>query len=434
MRKVAALLGLALLSAGALHAKDISGTWQGASGTHRYVLKIGKAPQTGYRGDFYNLGLEAAGNARNGNPISTITLEGSTVTFTLDRSAGTFEGRLAEDGKSIAGTWQTRAPKEPLTLERATAKSAWVIDPSPHKTLFVTVDKGVTLEVLDWGGSGPPLIFLPGLGNTAHVFDDFAPKFTPTHHVYGITRRGIGLSSAPPPTDENYDADRLGDDVLAVIAALHIDHPVVAGHSIAGEQLSSIGTRHPEKVAGLIYLDANGAAAFYDNRDGSLGVDVTTVRRDLRQLPKEGESPSRSLALIQEIEATIPNLTKSLDDYAGILKGLPEYPRLQQTQQLLIGDAILANERKYADIRGPVLAIIAEPHACQPNCDNPGVEALVASDAKQNAAFEAGTPQAKVVRLPYADHYVFRSNEADVLREMNAFMDGLAKASAKTAD
>ena len=296
------------------------------------------------------------------------------------------------------------------------------------------MDNGVTLEVLDWGGSGPPLIFLPGLGNTAHVFDDFAPKFTATHHVYGITRRGIGLSSAPPPTDENYDADRLGEDVLAVIAALHLGYPVVAGHSIAGEQLSSIGTRHPEKVAGLIYLDANGAFAFYDRNGGSLGVDVATIRRDLGRLPKEGGSPSRSLALIQEIEATTPNLIKSLDDYAGILKGLPEFPPLRQTEQLLVGDAILANERKYTDIRGPVLAIIAEPHACQPNCDDPGVKTMAASDVRQNAAFEAGTPSAKVVRLPYADHYVFRSNEADVLREMNAFMDGLEKTSPKNAN
>jgi len=33
----------------------------------------------------------------------------------------------------------------------------------------------------------------------------------------------------------------------------------------------------------------------------------------------------------------------------------------------------------------------------------------------------------KVVRIPNADHYVFVSNEADVLREINAFIAGLAK-------
>ena len=61
---------------------------------------------------------------------------------------------------------------------------------------------GVWLEALDWGGSGAPLVFLAGLGNTAHVFDDFAPQFTDSFHVIGITRRGFGASSGAPPARE----------------------------------------------------------------------------------------------------------------------------------------------------------------------------------------------------------------------------------------
>jgi pimeloyl-ACP methyl ester carboxylesterase len=121
---------------------------------------------------------------------------------------------------------------------------------------FVAVDHDVRLEVLDWGGTGRPLIFLAGLGNDAHVFDKFAPKFTANYHVYGITRRGFGASSKPAPANGNYSADRLGDDVLAVMEVLKLDQPVLAGHSLAGEELSSIGSRHPERVAGLIYLEA----------------------------------------------------------------------------------------------------------------------------------------------------------------------------------
>ncbi len=81
--------------------------------------------------------------------------------------------------------------------------AAWK-DPSPHTTQFVTVDKNVRLEVLDWGGSGRPLVLLAGGGDTAHVFDDFAPKLTPNFHVYGVTRRGFGnpvfLPKATEPT------------------------------------------------------------------------------------------------------------------------------------------------------------------------------------------------------------------------------------------
>ena len=135
--------------------------------------------------------------------------------------------------------------------------------------------------MLDWGGNGRALVFLAGFGHTAHDFDSLAPKFTANHHVYGITRRGYGKSSKPLPTEENYAADRLGDDVLAVIAALKLDRPVVAGHSFAGEELSSIGSRHPEKVTGLIYLEAAGGYAFYDRAHGNMIVDFNDLRRRL---------------------------------------------------------------------------------------------------------------------------------------------------------
>lgn len=49
-------------------------------------------------------------------------------------------------------------------------------DPSPHTVQMVTADKNLRLEVLDWGGSGKPLVLLAGGGDSAHVFDDFAPK------------------------------------------------------------------------------------------------------------------------------------------------------------------------------------------------------------------------------------------------------------------
>ena len=133
---------------------------------------------------------------------------------------------------------------------------------------FVTVDDGVRLEVLDWGGSGRALVLLPGGGNTAHVYDDFAPKLASQYHVYGITRRGFGASSAQAPDAKNYSSDRLGDDVLAVLDALKIGHPVLVGHSAGGEELSSVGTRHPERVAGLVYLDAAYQYAYYDRSQG----------------------------------------------------------------------------------------------------------------------------------------------------------------------
>ena len=64
---------------------------------------------------------------------------------------------------------------------------------------IVDIGDGVKVEVLDWAGLGRPVLLLPGSGNTAPVFEDFAPRPIACCrvHVYGITRRGYGLSSKP---------------------------------------------------------------------------------------------------------------------------------------------------------------------------------------------------------------------------------------------
>jgi pimeloyl-ACP methyl ester carboxylesterase len=68
----------------------------------------------------------------------------------------------------------------------------------------------------------------------------------------------------------------------------------------------------------------------------------------------------------------------------------------------------MAGQQKYTDIRCPVLAIFSK----------------FGSDEVADG-FEKGVASARVVRLPEADHYMFRSNEADVLREVNAFLSNL---------
>jgi pimeloyl-ACP methyl ester carboxylesterase len=185
-------------------------------------------------------------------------------------------------------------------------------DTSPHTVTFIAVDTDVKLEVLDWGGSGRPLVLLAGLGATAHVFDELAQKLSSRYRVYGITRRGFGASSIPA---SGYTADRLGDDVLAVVDSLKLERPVIAGHSIAGQELSSIGSRHPQRVAGLIYLDAGYSYAYYDRSRGDLLIDIYEVEKRLAQFhPGNGpDDPNVYLTLIRELLGTnLPALEKVL--------------------------------------------------------------------------------------------------------------------------
>ncbi|MFN7923594.1 MAG: alpha/beta fold hydrolase [Bryobacteraceae bacterium] len=121
------------------------------------------------------------------------------------------------------------------------------------KTHYIEVEPDVRLEVLDWGGSGRAVVLLAGNGETAHVYEHLAPKLARRYRVFGITRRGFGNSSKPT---SGYTAEGLANDVLNVLDTLRLERPVLVGHSIAGEELSSIGARRSDRIAALIYLDA----------------------------------------------------------------------------------------------------------------------------------------------------------------------------------
>ncbi len=278
-------------------------------------------------------------------------------------------------------------------------------DSSPHSVQFVTVDKDVKLEVLDWGGSGQPLILLAGAGSTAHVFDTFAPKLVPKYHVYGITRRGFGASSQPVPSVSNYSATRLGDDVLAVMDHLRLNRPILVGHSLAGEELSSVGSRYPEKVAGLVYLEAGYAFAYYDRAHGDLWLDMIDLRKRIDEL-QSGTGDRKQLW--QEILTDVSHLEKPLQE---LTKQIASMPSLRTPSS--IDRAIQFGWEKHTDIHVPILAIFAQP------------QVLDTRITDQVNAFEAGLPSAHVVRLKNAQHFIFNSNEADVLREMDAFLADL---------
>lgn len=330
-------------------------------------------------------------------------------------------------------------------------------------TQFVTVEPGVKLEVLDWGGRGRYLVLLAGGGNTAHVFDSFAPKLATHYHVIGITRRGFGLSSAP---QNGYGPQRLADDVIAVLDALRISNPVLIGHSIAGEELSAVSKYHSGRAAALIYLDAGGSFALYNPEHGDYTPALAELRDDLSALQKSLyddatiSKTSKDLALFQanlaevrhEVEGASPPSPQP-EDFASIsafqsyMKGfyggiIPE----SEVRQLYridpngrvgqwIGHAfanqsVMIEEERFTSIDTPLLAIFSYPSAPYPS-QTKDPERLAAYRAAEKTRKEAQIdifrkqPHAKVFMMPNATHYIFLSQEAEVISQIARFVEGL---------
>lgn len=297
---------------------------------------------------------------------------------------------------------------------------------------FVTVEPGVKLEVLDWGGpqdgrSARPLVFLSGLGDTAHVYDDFAPRFTAHYHVYGITRRGFGASSKPEPTDTNYSANRLGQDVVAVIDSLKLDHPVLVGHSIAGEELSWVGDHDPNKVAGLIYLDAGDAYGFYDSVRGDTQIDLLDVKKRLDAF-RAGAVYDR--AFVDGLRESVAQLHRDLDAEEIRLAEMPNVPAPPAPPPIPL--AVWFGMEKFTRIDAPALAIFACPHDMGPASRGPFANDPMAQASfrafdlnrctDQSNAFERAMPADPVVRIANANHHVFVSNPEEVERAMSDFL------------
>ncbi|MGJ7610239.1 MULTISPECIES: alpha/beta fold hydrolase [unclassified Variovorax] len=119
----------------------------------------------------------------------------------------------------------------------------------------------VSLQVRDWqrtGNTGPTIVLLAGLGANARYFDSLAPALAADSRVVAISRRGYGLSDKPLPVrsaTQYYDTDTLTADLKAVLDDLGLPRVVLAGHSIAGNELTRFAGLYPERVQGLVYLD-----------------------------------------------------------------------------------------------------------------------------------------------------------------------------------
>src|SRR5207248_25254 len=90
--------------------------------------------------------------------------------------------------------------------------------------------------------------------------------------------------------------------------------------------------------------------------------------------------------------------------------------------------AIMTGQQRFTKINAPALFIYASPHDLgEAMKGNPKARAAMeASDKRaverQVAAVKREVPEAQVVLIPNANHFLFRTNEADVLREMNNFI------------
>jgi pimeloyl-ACP methyl ester carboxylesterase len=252
----------------------------------------------------------------------------------------------------------------------------WV-DGSPHLSETVDVN-GVRLNYLDWGGVGPALVMVHGLGGNPHIFDDIAPLLRDHMHVLALALRGHGDSDAP--LDGPYDRKTLAADLGRLLDALHIERAYLLGWSTGGDVITGLAALVPDRVSKLVYLDAA-----YDWSDA-------TFLAELGKMVAANSAERTDLASIEAYRAWFsdtwlgrqpwtPGLEAYLRDRVHIGVDGRVAPRMPAPVQRRTFAALSGPPASYARVRAPALALYASSYFPL-DSPNPG-RAWLARDFEQ---------------------------------------------------
>jgi esterase len=104
-------------------------------------------------------------------------------------------------------------------------------------------------------GQGPPILCIHGTGSSALLWRAAVPELASLGRVIVYDRRGCTRSQRPDPYD-NTSVGEHADDAAALLDALGATPAAVVGRSYGGEVAIDLALRYPERVRGLVLLEA----------------------------------------------------------------------------------------------------------------------------------------------------------------------------------
>lgn len=136
-----------------------------------------------------------------------------------------------------------------LLLACADSAVSYRLAVSPRESLQVTV-----------AGEGLPIVLVPGLFGSAFGYRKLIPRLHDAgYRTVVIEPLGYGSSARPERAD--YSLTAQADRVARALTALSIDRVWVVAHSLGGSIALRLAYRHPDRVLGVLLLDAGPAEA-----------------------------------------------------------------------------------------------------------------------------------------------------------------------------
>ena len=211
---------------------------------------------------------------------------------------------------------------------------------------------GGGLHIEDAGrGSALPVVFVHGNGASSAQWRAQSEHLRATRRVVSYDLRGMGQSSVSPLGD--YSLGAMVTDLEAVTARL--PRFVLVAHSYGGAVAATYAARHPERVAGLVFVDSTGSvniseenaekfeAAIKKNKEGVVAQWFAPILK-----PSSEEVKAAVLASVRNTNT---------DAFVGALAGLRSFDMRAALDGYLGPKLAIAA----ADIEGPGSFLVQFP-------------------------------------------------------------------------
>jgi pimeloyl-ACP methyl ester carboxylesterase len=119
---------------------------------------------------------------------------------------------------------------------------------------FIDLSTGVRMQYVEQGDTdGLPVVFLHGVTDSWHTFEQVLPLLPPSLHAFALSARGHGDSSRP---DRGYLLSDMARDLGAFLDAKGLEQAVIAGHSMGSMVAQRFAVDRPDRVSALLLMGA----------------------------------------------------------------------------------------------------------------------------------------------------------------------------------
>ncbi|MBA3863083.1 MAG: alpha/beta hydrolase [Erythrobacter sp.] len=147
---------------------------------------------------------------------------------------------------------------------------------------FVDIGDGVTVHLRDEGRKdAPAIMLLHGSNADLHTWEPWVAALTSQYRVIRFDQVGHGLTGPDPAHD--YSRANYVADIREVADALGLERFIIGGNSMGGKHALAFAIAHPDRVSGLVLVDASGGpmpqdkAAKKNSGGGNIGFRIARM-------------------------------------------------------------------------------------------------------------------------------------------------------------